>query len=206
MYGNAMGVDVIRLLDHLKIEKAHVVGYSMGGRITYKLVADYPDRVISAMPCGAGWGPPSQTRDDLFERLAVSLEKSGSIRPVLDHFVSDGSMTAEEIEQIDARIRESNDTRALAAMARSIPELRPDRAKLEANTVPCMCVIGERDPNRADVDAMLEYMPNLDISVVDGADHMTAFRDPAFIAAITSFIGRHASGSAGDRVSPRAEE
>ena len=31
--------DSVRLLDHLKIKKAHVVGYSMGGFITNKLIA-----------------------------------------------------------------------------------------------------------------------------------------------------------------------
>ncbi len=49
--------DIIRLLDHLGIEKAHVVGYSMGGRITFKLVADHPERVISAMPNGTDGEP-----------------------------------------------------------------------------------------------------------------------------------------------------
>src|SRR5262245_64521390 len=36
-YGVEMADDVIRLLDHLKIEKAHIVGYSMGGMIAMKV-------------------------------------------------------------------------------------------------------------------------------------------------------------------------
>src|SRR5262249_13806628 len=36
-YGVEMAEDVIRLLDHLKIEKAHLVGYSMGGMIAIKI-------------------------------------------------------------------------------------------------------------------------------------------------------------------------
>ena len=51
-YGTKMVNDVIRLMDHLEIEKAHVVGYSMGGFITLKLITMYPDRIISAAPCG----------------------------------------------------------------------------------------------------------------------------------------------------------
>lgn len=192
-YGNMMAVDVIRLLDHLAIDRAHIVGYSMGGAITYRLVADYPDRVISAMPCGAGYGDPSPDGDDIFEQLAKSLEESGSIRPILDYYITDGSMTEAEVEQIVTTIRETNDTVALAHVARSIGDLRPDRAKLEANTVPCLCVIGELNPNRAGVEAMMQYMPHLEVQVVEDADKMTTDLPPAFIAAIRAFLGKHAS-------------
>jgi pimeloyl-ACP methyl ester carboxylesterase len=54
-YGVQMAEDVVRLLDHLKIPKAHVVGYSMGGMIAMKLVATHPDRVQSVALGGMGW-------------------------------------------------------------------------------------------------------------------------------------------------------
>lgn len=57
-YGVEMVEDVRRLLDHLKIEKAHLVGYSMGGFIVYKFMALHPERLITAMPCGAAWMEP----------------------------------------------------------------------------------------------------------------------------------------------------
>src|ERR1035438_4357252 len=41
-YGVEMAEDVIQLLDHLKIQKAHLVGYSMGGMITMKLLTRNP--------------------------------------------------------------------------------------------------------------------------------------------------------------------
>ena len=47
--------DMIALLDHLGIEKAHLVGYSMGGMITIKLTTMFPERVISATVGGMGW-------------------------------------------------------------------------------------------------------------------------------------------------------
>jgi pimeloyl-ACP methyl ester carboxylesterase len=54
-YGLQMIEDVVRLLDHLDIRKAHVVGYSMGGMVALKLVAEHPDRVLSATLGGMGW-------------------------------------------------------------------------------------------------------------------------------------------------------
>ena len=44
-YGREMGLDVIRLLDHLGITRAHIVGYSMGGMITSQLLTLHPDPV-----------------------------------------------------------------------------------------------------------------------------------------------------------------
>ena len=46
-YGMQWVEDVILLLDHLNIRKAHIVGYSMGGMVALKLIAKHPDRVLS---------------------------------------------------------------------------------------------------------------------------------------------------------------
>jgi pimeloyl-ACP methyl ester carboxylesterase len=54
-YGPELVEDIVRLLDHLKIKKAHIVGYSMGGIITAKFLAKHPDRTLSGTLGGAGW-------------------------------------------------------------------------------------------------------------------------------------------------------
>ncbi len=56
-YGLQWVEDVILLLDHLNIQKAHIVGYSMGGMVTLKLIAEHPDRVLSGTLGGMGWMP-----------------------------------------------------------------------------------------------------------------------------------------------------
>src|SRR5438093_9961355 len=53
-YGMEMTEDAVRLLDHLQIKKAHVVGYSMGGVITLKLLVSHPGRLLSATLGGHG--------------------------------------------------------------------------------------------------------------------------------------------------------
>jgi pimeloyl-ACP methyl ester carboxylesterase len=54
-YGTELVEDVVRILDHLKIAKAHVVGYSMGGIIAGNFIARHPDRVLSGAITGMGW-------------------------------------------------------------------------------------------------------------------------------------------------------
>lgn len=68
-YGTAMVDDVVLLLDHLKIKKAHIVGYSMGGMITMKLLTTHPDRVTSAVVGGMGWLPEGTLLAEVFGRL-----------------------------------------------------------------------------------------------------------------------------------------
>jgi len=50
-YGR-MANDMVRLLDYLNIEKAHIVGHSDGGVIALHLLVDFPDRVKSAVLIG----------------------------------------------------------------------------------------------------------------------------------------------------------
>ncbi len=75
-YGREMAEDVVRLLDHLKIKKAHLVGYSMGGKIVLKVIADHPDRVLTAT---LGGSAGVQMDDDLtrYDDRAGQYEKSG---------------------------------------------------------------------------------------------------------------------------------
>jgi pimeloyl-ACP methyl ester carboxylesterase len=54
-YGPELVADVLGLLDHLKIKKAHIVGYSMGGILAANFIAKHPDRVLSGTLGGMGW-------------------------------------------------------------------------------------------------------------------------------------------------------
>ena len=54
-YGRQIVEDVALLLDHLKIKKAHIVGYSLGGMVALKFIATHPDCAISGTLGGMGW-------------------------------------------------------------------------------------------------------------------------------------------------------
>jgi pimeloyl-ACP methyl ester carboxylesterase len=58
-YGQAMCLDVIRLMDHLAVSQAHIVGYSQGARIVGYLLTTHPGRFRSATlggsPPRVGW-------------------------------------------------------------------------------------------------------------------------------------------------------
>ena len=57
---NDMAKDAIALMDHLNIDKAHIVGASMGGMITQIIGLDYPERTLTLTPImsSPGMGDP----------------------------------------------------------------------------------------------------------------------------------------------------
>lgn len=97
-YGVKMSEDVVRLLDHLKIAKAHVVGYSMGGMIVMKLLATHPDRVKSAVLGGMGWLKAGGVLQKVWEHLG---SRGDSMAPEgLVHSLGALAVTADEIKAI----------------------------------------------------------------------------------------------------------
>jgi pimeloyl-ACP methyl ester carboxylesterase len=55
--------DAKALLDHLKIERAHIVGHSMGAYTTLHVGLQYPQRCLSLTLAGCGWGSDPATRE-----------------------------------------------------------------------------------------------------------------------------------------------
>src|SRR5262249_16964753 len=52
-YGIQMVNDIVRLMDHLGIARAHIFGYSMGGSIAIKMLTSYPERFLTAVIGGS---------------------------------------------------------------------------------------------------------------------------------------------------------
>jgi pimeloyl-ACP methyl ester carboxylesterase len=68
-YGPELVEDVVRLMDHLKIKKAHIVGYSMGGIIAGNFMVKHPDRVLTVTLTGMGWMEKGGLAPWLFDQI-----------------------------------------------------------------------------------------------------------------------------------------
>jgi pimeloyl-ACP methyl ester carboxylesterase len=197
MYGAQMVDDVIRLMDHLKIEKAHVVGYSMGGFMTGYMISKFPDRLLSATMGGAGWAEPGGELQKSLVELADSLEAGKGIGPLIERLTPAGAPkpTEEQISAINQILMLTNDPKALAACARGMMGLAVPEEKLKSNQVPTLAIIGERDPLKKGVDLMQERMSNLTVSVIEGGDHMTTFTNPKFVNDLKEFLAAHSQAA-----------
>lgn len=197
-YGKEMSQDVVRLLDHLEIEKALVMGYSMGGMITLDLLTEHPDRVVAAVPGGFGWNHPATADSEMLQELAKSLEEGRGFGPLFRGLTPEGDPepTTENMARINALLQAMNDTKALAAVVRGWKGLTVTEKELRANKIPTLLIIGERDPLKAGVDALDGVMTNAEIVVLEKADHMSAMSSPAFLAKAKEFLAKHAEKAA----------
>jgi pimeloyl-ACP methyl ester carboxylesterase len=191
-YGAEMAEDVIRLLDHLHIKRAHVVGYSMGGIITAKLLVTHPDRLITAT-LGGHSGIRDDSRTEFYDQLASSLEQGKGFGPLIVALTPPGrpQPPPEQVQLISAMLTKTNDTLALAAAVRGFPGLAISAEKLKTNKVPTLALIGEMDPLKKGVDELKGTMTSLKIVVIPGADHVTAVSNPAFLKGLTDFLIEH---------------
>ena len=174
-YGAEMVHDVIRLMDHLGIERAAVAGYSLGGMITLKLATMYPERLVCVSPNAFGYVEDVPERRAEADELADNLEANQGFETLIQGISPPGNPPSERrIRLVDGFLRQINDQRAIAQVVRGFPELLLDPEDLRANEVPVLTMIGTEDPLIHDVEALEELMANIEVVHIEGRDHVDA--------------------------------
>jgi pimeloyl-ACP methyl ester carboxylesterase len=97
-YGPEMAEDIVRLMDHLQIQKAHVVGYSLGGMITLKLLTLHPERVRSAVLGGMGWLKEGSSLQRVWEMLPD--RGRSTVPPACVHGAAQLAVTEEQVKAV----------------------------------------------------------------------------------------------------------
>lgn len=170
-----MAEDARRLLDHLGIASAHVMGYSMGARITAFLSLAHPERVRSAIFGGlginmvrgmAGTGP-----------IAAALE-APSIEDVTNPTARTFRAFAEQTK---------SDLKALAACIRSArdPLTREDVGRISC---PVLVAVGETDVVGGPAADLAALIPGALALTIAGRDHMKAVGDRAYKEGVSAFL------------------
>jgi pimeloyl-ACP methyl ester carboxylesterase len=192
-YGREMVEDCVRLLDHLHISRAHVIGYSMGAMIAGKLLELHPDRIITLTLAGA---PALRADDDMFRffgMLADDLEHGRGIGSLIVNLTpANRPLPSEEQLQFINRLNAAfNDERALAAVVRGWKSLAIEDAFLPKNRIPTLALVGELDPLRPRMEALCGRMANVELKILPRADHMNAFQRVQFKRYLLDFLAAH---------------
>jgi pimeloyl-ACP methyl ester carboxylesterase len=191
-----MATDPIRLLDHLGIKRAHLVGYSMGGGLVAKVAVTHPERFITAILGGhTGYREWEPGDEKYYEDSARELETDVPFRSLVSSPGLTGSKpTEEQIRALSASLAAENDVKALAALRRGgMKDLFMTRAQAASIKVPMLMIIGTLD-DVADGKAMQAILPSARLVTIDGAAHggeRGAVRRPEFLAAVRQFIAGH---------------
>jgi len=196
-----LGQDVVRLLDHLNIARAHIVGYSLGGIITAKLLTTNPDRFITVTLVAASgrrsWTPQDERSA---EATAADLESGVPYRSlILVTAPTDRPPPTEEaIRESSQRIVGKNDPLAHAALTRARRDLVVTDSQMAAVRVPALAIVGTADPAAEGVKTLKAVWPTLQVVTVDGATHWGdrgILTRPEFLASLRQFIAAHRGAS-----------
>jgi pimeloyl-ACP methyl ester carboxylesterase len=170
-----MAEDARRLLDHLGIERADVLGYSMGARIAAFLTFAHPERVRSVIFGGLGI---NMVRGMIGSGpLAKALEA-----PRLEDVTND---TARSFRIFAEQTK--SDLKALAACMRGPREKVPPE-KLGEITVPVLVAVGSKDVIGGSGAALAELIPSAQFLEITGRDHMKAVGDSRFKQGVLDFL------------------
>ena len=201
-YGREMSLDVLRLMDHLKIRKAHLVGYSMGAQTVAHLIVIAPQRFISATLGGAP-GRFYWTDEDIrqAEQNAVERERDCISRGMIAARAPVGAppMSEAEFQRRSAACfaNTASDRFALAAVGRGQVTQMITRAQAAAVKVPTLGVVGSADGYLKNFQDLKTIRPDLQLVVIQGASHGTAAERPEFLASTRDFLLAHRMGPSG---------
>jgi pimeloyl-ACP methyl ester carboxylesterase len=176
LYGApAMAEDARRLLDHLGIERADVMGYSMGARIAAFLVLEHQTRVRSLVLAGMGIN------------LVRGMVGTGPIARALE------APRIEDVTNDTARSfrafaeQTGSDLKTLAACMRGPREkITPD--DLAQIGVPTLVAVGSEDVIAGSGQELASLIPGAQLLDIAGRDHMKAVGDASFKQGVLDFL------------------
>jgi len=178
-YPALMAADAERLLEHLGIERAFVVGYSMGARITAFLAVEWPERVKAAVMGGMGMG------------LVTGLSDS---REIIDGLNADSLADVKHPTGRQFRIfadHSKADRQALAACM--VSSRQPmDIDDVRRISVPVLVAVGETDDMAGSAQELADLLPKGEAFVIPRRNHMLATGDARFKEAAIAFLERNA--------------
>ncbi len=170
-----MAEDARALLDHLGIERADVMGYSMGARITAHLALQHPGRVRSALLGGLGI--------HLVEGVGLPLGIADAMEaPSLD------TLTDPMQRMFRAFAEQTrSDLKALAACIRGSRQVL-SREEVGRIAVPTLVSVGTRDPIAGSPHDLAALMPDARALDIPDRDHNLAVGDRAHKAGVLAFL------------------
>jgi pimeloyl-ACP methyl ester carboxylesterase len=201
--------DVIALMDALKIDRAHIVGHSMGAYTALHVGIDFPKRCVSIVAAGCGWGstPDANTREAM-KALAAETGKM---------FAEEGIEKA-AAKYADAPMRQAQknkDPRGHAEFARMLaehsaqghaqtmfnlqlkrPTLWEMQEKLKNFSVPLLVIVGDEDEPCIDGSVFLKRTaPTAGLLVIPRSGHNIPAEEPAqFNAALAELFASSEAG------------
>jgi pimeloyl-ACP methyl ester carboxylesterase len=182
--------DILAVMDHLKIQKAHVVGLSMGGFATLHFGFRHPTRALSLVVAGVGYGAEKEQQ----------AKFKGEVEVVAKSLLSEGmEKFARKYAYGPTRVQfENKDPRGFAQFKKELgehsalgsantqvgvqgqrPSLYDLLDKMRAMTVPTLVLTGDEDwPCLAPSVLMKREIPSAALAMMPNCGHTINLEDP----------------------------
>jgi pimeloyl-ACP methyl ester carboxylesterase len=181
--------DVIAVLDHLKIDRAHVVGLSMGGFATLHVGIAYPQRARSIVIAGCGYGAEPDKKQAFRDECEAAArlfdedpEQAGKRYPIGPTRVQYQNKDPRGWGEFAAQMAEHS-PKGSANTLRGVQKERPSLWELAGDmrriTVPALILTGdEDDPCLEPSLFMKRSIPSAALVVLPRAGHTINLEDP----------------------------
>lgn len=187
-YGSAMAEDVIALLDHLEISRAHLIGHSLGALVAGHAAARFPERIASATLIAGPFYSDSVTLSRATARWVRDLERGQGLRNFLPWLFP--GLPDSMARVMSAQTFATNDSIALIATMRSVGGLVVPRDRAAEATVPVFIAAGGRDPLTPQSRRLAKEWPNARYLEIADADHAEILNRPEVMAGMRAVIAR----------------
>jgi proline iminopeptidase len=199
--------DAIAVLDHLAIDKAHVVGLSMGGYTVVQIGINHPDRALSLTAAGAGSGSERALTDEFRKAslaLAEEFEKKGSDQVARTYGLSPARIPflvkdPRGFADFNAAFA-SHDAQGSAHTMRGFQAARPSLYDFEADirriNVPTLIIVGDEDDPCLEPSLRLkQWIAASGLIVFPKTGHVVNQEEPAmFNQTVGDFLARVEAG------------
>ncbi len=193
---------LLRLMDRCGIERAAVVGFSLGGMIARRFVLDHPDRLSALAILHSAHDRTPAERDAVRERVRHARKHgpAANVDSALERWFSPAFRAA--VPEPIALVRrwiEGNDPAVLARIYRVLAEGDAEIVQgLERVACPTLVMTGEDDPGNTPAmsAAMAGLIPGARLVVLPGLRHMALAESPAAVNEPLSAFLREALAAA----------
>jgi pimeloyl-ACP methyl ester carboxylesterase len=204
--------DALAVLDHLEVERAHVVGLSMGAFAALHLGLRHPSRSASLVVAGCGYGAHPDARDAFraeSEAIARAFEEEGASGiaeryasgPARVQFMNKDRAGWERFTRMLAEHSTTGSTLTMLGVQRERPSLYDLVDDMRALTVPTLLIAGDEDTGCLASNLMLkETIPSAGLWVLPRTGHTTNLEEPyLFNRLLADFLSAADAGRWGIR-------
>lgn len=183
--------DAVAVLDDLGIQRAHIVGISMGGFCALHFGLRHPDRAQSLVVAACGYGAQPERQAafrkecdviaDAFEQEGtVTVAERYSIGPARVQFQNKDPRGWRQFATELAEHSAEGSARTMRGVQRERPSLYDLADELRAMTVPTLIITGDEDEGCLEPDLMLKRtIPSAGLAVLPRTGHTCNLEDPA---------------------------